>query len=114
MDHFEKFSKEIDNIAALHPLSWIVRWACRREYWRRRYWTNRPLPFRWVDEEGVIVGDTIEVTHLTFHDMMVHQARGVLTEAVLLKGLRANAFQKLCFAPLGKHVGITVIQPRWV
>lgn len=114
MDCFEKFSNEIDTISRGYSKSWIVRLFLRLEYWKRRYWTNRPLPFKWVKDEGNPVGEPIKIMHLKLHDMMEHQAQGVLTGKVLLEGLRANAIQELSFEHLDKMNAVTTIQPRWV
>ena len=114
MRPFEKFSDEINKIAELHPTSRLVRIACRFEYWRRRYWSNETFHFKWVADEGTPIGEPIEVIHMTLHDMMEHQAQGILTSRILLEGLRVNAIQRLGFVRLDKWNGKTTIQPRWV
>lgn len=111
---FEQFSKDIENISLLHTSGRILRFALRVEYWRRRYWTNVTFPFKWVGNEGVAVGNPIEIYHMTLHDMMEHEAQGVLTGKVLLEGMRVNAIQRLDFKRLDKLNGMTTIQPRWV
>lgn len=60
------------------------------------------------------VGSPIEVHHLTYHDMAEHQCDGAMTAAVLLRGLKANAVERLGSRRLNRHNGITTIQPRWV
>lgn len=114
MSPFEQFSAEIKQIAELHSISWIARLSCRIEYWKRRYIKNQPLPFWWVRSEGEPVGQPIEIYHLRLHDMMEHEARGQMTEKVLLGGLCANAFSVVQFDQLDDMHARTTIQPRWV
>ncbi|HUD03156.1 MAG TPA: hypothetical protein VMR46_04080 [Candidatus Paceibacterota bacterium] len=103
--------KEITDI---YPKSRLTRLVCRAEYLYRRHWENRPLPFAFVSSDrGKAVGDSIDIDHLRLHDMMEHEARGQLTEQVLLKGLRANAFSVV--RTQGTNLqGRTTIQPRWI
>jgi len=114
MDSFAEFSEQISVISRVHSRSRFARLLCRLEYYWRKHWTSRPLPFKWVDDEGVPVGDVIDIYHLTLHDMMPHQAAGVLTGKVLLEGLRANAIQVIDFRHLDDMNGVTTIQPMWV
>jgi hypothetical protein len=115
MDHISNsLSRHIDEISKSYAKSRLVRAVCRLEYWWRRHWANKPLSFKWVESEGEPVGEPIDVKHLTLHDMMEHQARGVLTRKVLLEGVRANAIQVLDFKRVDRMAGITTIQPRWV
>ena len=96
----------------------------RKRTWRRlisdlfrfgyRRLRNQPLEFSWVGAEGIAAGEALWVFHLTLHDMMEHQARGMMTNLVLLKGLRANAIQVLDFKQLDDWHGRTLIQPRWI
>ena len=109
----EKLSAEIDLLTKMHKTSRISRLICRIQYYWLR-WHNEPLPFMWVKDEGTPVGEPIEIYHMTLHDMMEHQARGVMTGKVLLEGLRANAIQVLGFERLDKWNAKTTIQPRWV
>jgi hypothetical protein len=85
----------------------------RLEFYRRRF-RNEPLQFHWVESEGESVGRPIEISHLTLHDMMEHQANGRMTELVLLEGVRVNAIQVVSFERLNEWNGKTIIQPRWV
>ena len=113
MSPFEEFSAEISKVAELYPKSWLVRMFCRIEYLIRR-WKNEPLCFKWVGDEGTPVGKPVEVIHLRLHDMMEHQAAGIVTGKVLLEGMRANAIQRLGCEYLDKMHAKTTIQPRCV
>lgn len=108
----DRISPEIDAFAKAFKSSRCARFICRLQYhWLK--WRNTPLLFEWVGEEGEPVGEPIEICHLRLHDMMEHEALGVMTEKVLLEGLRANAFQVLGFEHSGTLNGKTTIQPRW-
>ncbi len=76
---------------------------------------NMPMRFRWVDEkQSTPVGFELYVFHLTLHDMMPHACVQLLTEEVLLAGLRINAVQQVRFQRLDDWNAFTVVQPRWV
>ena len=76
---------------------------------------DMPMRFRWVDAiQGVPVGFELYVFHLTLHDMMPHACVQLLTEEVLLAGLRINAVQHVRFHRLDDWNAFTVVQPRWV
>lgn len=114
MTTFEEFSAHVSRVADRYPKSWLMRLKCRFE-WRRRIRQNRPLPFEWVVEgEGIPVGEPIEVFHRILYDEMPHCAQGAMTNALLQRGLRANAFQILGRTTEDGRWGITLIQPRWV
>ena len=115
MNEFEEFSGDINRVAEQHSKYYgIYKVMCRIECWIREK-NNAPLPFKRVgDGEGEKVGDPIKIDHLTTHDMMGHQARHTLTEKVFLEGVKINAFSVLDFVRLGKHIGISTIQPLWV
>lgn len=110
---FQQFSYKVVRIAETWSSS-ITRLLCFAERaWRR--WGNNPLPFAWVsDKEGEPMGNPVVIEHLTFHDMMEHQACGVLTDLVLLHGLRANAFSVVSRESLGDCRARAKIQPRWI
>lgn len=112
MDPFEQFSKEIDTIVEKYKRGRLMRFLLWIEY-RRLRWRNQPLPFRMV-EEGELVGESMDVHHLSLHDMMPHEVRGQLTAEVLLKGRRINAFSREAYKQMEKMVGRTTIQPRWI
>jgi hypothetical protein len=111
---FQQFSIRVSRIAETWS-SPITRFASFLEYTWRRRWSNKPLPFAWVGiKEGEPMGNPVVVEHLTLHDMMEHQACGILTDLVLLHGLRANAFSVISRELLGNFRGMTKIQPRWI
>jgi hypothetical protein len=110
---FEEFSKEIDTITEAYKRGRLMRFLLWLEY-RRRRWHNEPMPFRIVEGGGDPVGESMEVHHLSLHDMMEHEVRGQLTAEVLLKGRRINAFSREAYRQMAKMVGRTTIQPRWV
>lgn len=113
----ETASKEcrahIEQLAARFNTSRMARFLMWCEC-KRRHYRNTPFAFMWVEHEGVPVGPPLEVHHLTLHDMMEHQAAGRLTDEILLRGLRANAIQRVSFERTGDYWGKTTIQPRWV
>lgn len=113
MSSIEQFSKEIDSITEAHKQSRFMRFLLWLEY-RRLRWRNDPLPFRFVKGEGEPVGESMDVYHLSLHDMMEHEVRGQLTAEVLLNGLRINAFSYEGYQQMEEMVGRTTIQPRWV
>jgi hypothetical protein len=79
--------------------------------WRR--WRNEPICFP-IAEGGEAVGESMDIYHMTLHDMFEHEARGQLTAEVLLKGRRVNAFSVGAFEHKGGMWGKYTIQPRWV
>lgn len=109
----EKFSAKIEKIAKLHKEKRLRRILCIIEYYWLKF-RNRPMPFKWVDTEGEVVGTSIPVYHLALHDMMPHAVCGVMTGKVLLTGLRANAIQILNSELINDWNCQTTIQPRWV
>ena len=113
MSSFEQFSKEVDTIVQAYKQGRLMRFLLWLEYHQRR-WRNKPLPFRFVKGEGEPVGESMEVHHLSLHDMMEHEVRGQLTAEVLLKGRRINAFSYVAYRQMKEMIGRTTIQPRWV
>lgn len=96
------------------PVRIFERTRRRLRYCWRMFFTNKPLRFHWVENEGEAVGKPISVYHLTLYDMMEHQARGIMTWFVLWQNLGVNAIQVLEFERLDDWNGRTMIQPRWV
>ncbi|MDB5224497.1 MAG: hypothetical protein JWO43_119 [Candidatus Adlerbacteria bacterium] len=113
MTPFEEFSKEVDALTAAHKRSRLSRFVMWVEY-RRRRWSNDPMQFRMVETEGKPVGDSMDVYHMSLHDMMHHEVCGQLTAEVLLKGRRINAFSRGAYKQMEDLVGRITIQPRWV
>lgn len=113
MSPFKEFAEEIDTLTQAYKQSRLMRFLLWVEY-RRRRWSNEPLPFPIVEEQGEPVGEPMDVHHLSLHDMMEHEVRGQLTAEVLLKGRRINAFSCEAYKQMEEMVGRTTIQPRWV
>lgn len=113
MNEYAEFSNQIEQYVKTYKQGVLGRALLLFKflwYWKR----NTPLPFGAVVDEGAPVGNTVTVRYLRMHDMEDHAIRGRLTTAVLLRGLRANAFSCLSYRNLGEGLGEVTIQPRWV
>lgn len=78
--------------------------------------TNTPMRFRGVeDTEGTPVGFPLFIFHITTHDMFQLACLQLLTEEVLLAGLKCNAVSvNNRFERLSELEGFKEVQPRWV
>lgn len=60
------------------------------------------------------MGEPMNVGHLTMHDMLHHSAQCMMTDLVLLRGMRVNAVESLGTTITGDMWGVTKLQPRWI
>ena len=74
---------------------------------------GKPYHFIFIkdDSKGTSVGEELSVVHPTFHNMAPYFCRCLLTEAVLLYDLKADAIKIISFRRIDDHTGETTFQP---
>lgn len=81
----------------------------------KRIRTNEAMSFLVVeDSTGTHAGFPLFVFFITLHDMLSPACDQLLTEEVLLAGLKCNAYSRGRFQRIGELEGFVEIQPRWV
>ncbi len=100
----------------------MVAFIDERPWWRRvldRVYLGylrlkvTPLHFEEVTD-GELVGESVEISCLLYHDMYWNQLLGGLTTCRLLEGRPMNAFRILTYKQAGTHRRLVTVQPMHI